>query len=71
MKQPRVIGAGRCLVVLLIAGCGGVGPTSTASLPGVTAPQGSIGIGTTQLKRPVSVAPTVDFTLSHRSRPSR
>ena len=43
MKHPRIISAGGCLAALLVAGCsgGGVSPSSTASLPGASAPYGA------------------------------
>jgi hypothetical protein len=43
MTQPRITIAGGCLVALLVAGCGGMHPNSTASPLGRAA-QGAIGL---------------------------
>ena len=43
MKQARIISAGGCLAALLLAGCAGVSPNSTASPLGRAA-QGAIGL---------------------------
>ena len=44
MKQPRIVSAGGCLAALLVAGCGGMSPNSTASPLGGAAPQSAIGV---------------------------
>ena len=42
MKQPRIISAGGCIAALLVAGCGGMSPSSTINPLGGVASKGAI-----------------------------
>jgi hypothetical protein len=44
MKQVHITSAGGCLAALLVTGCGGLSPTSTASPLGIAAPQRAMGV---------------------------
>ena len=53
MKQPRIISVGGCLAALLVAGCGGMGPNSTANPLGGVAPEGATGVPSITAETPL------------------